>query len=128
MTYAPPASLAKQEAWGTISSTSGTIAYDYTTAVTFYHTSSPTADWTVNFTNVPTTDGYAYNFTIVVPQGATAYKVSAVQIGGSAATVKWAGSTAAPAGNNSKTDIWVFTLFRVSGAWTVLGVQSANFG
>lgn len=126
-----PTTTSLAEVIGTISSTSGTIAYSYDTATVFYHTSSPTsgtAGWVANFTNVPTTADRAYNFTVVVPQGGTASFVSAVQIAGSAATVKWAGSTAAPTGNASKTDVWVFSLIRVSGAWTVLGVQSANFG
>lgn len=118
----------KQEPVAAITATSGTIAYDYATSTVFYHTSAPTADWTVNFTSVPTTNGLTTNFTIIVPQTTTGRAISAVQIAGVAATVKWAGSTANPIGNASKTDIWVFTLIRLSSTWTVLGVQSANYG
>jgi hypothetical protein len=64
--------------------------------------------------------------TVIVTQGATPYIPSALQIAGSAQTIKWAGG-AAPAGTASKIDIFSFVLLRTGSAWTVFGSSSLNF-
>jgi len=63
---------------------------------------------------------------IVVSQGATGYIPSAFQIDGAAQTIKWSGGSA-PGATNSKIDIFSFSLFRRSNAWTVFGAVSANY-
>jgi hypothetical protein len=103
----------------------GTVAHDMTTGATFYHT-SPAANFTANFTNVSTTDNRAIVTALVIVQGSTPYVPTAVQIDGTAQTIKWLGSTA-PTGTASKTDVVSFTLMRVSSAWSVYG-QYSSYG
>lgn len=104
-----------------------TVTYNFTSGAVFYHSTSPSADWTVNFTNLPTTNGKVTTVNIIVPQGSTAYKITAATIDGTVTAIKWVGSSV-PTGNNSKTDIWSFSFLRRANGWTIYGAQSANFG
>lgn len=103
----------------------GVVAHDLSTATTFYHT-SPAANFTCNFTNVSTTNDRVLVAALVISQGATPYVPTAVQIDGSAQTIKWISSTA-PTGTASKIDIISFSLLRSGGAWIVMG-QNSNYG
>ena len=109
---------------GAASSTS--ITYNMTTGATFYHSSvTAGANWTANFTNVPTTDNRSIVATIMVSQGATPYVPSAVQIDGTSQTIKW---TAAypPVGTVNSVDIFSFAFVRSGAAWAmVLGSYSS---
>ena len=95
-----------------------TIICDLDTSSIFYI--SPTSNFTVNFTNVPTTINRTIVVTLILAQ-TTGYYASAVQIGGAGQTIKWSyGSTPVPTAN--KTEIETITLIRTSaGAWVVLG-------
>lgn len=110
--------------------TSGTITTNVLTldwtATNLSYVSSPAANFTINVTNAPTTNDRALSVTVLVTQGATAYIPSALQIGGSAQTIKWSGG-AAPAGTASKIDIFSFILLRTGSAWTVFGSSSLNY-
>ena len=97
----------------------GTVAHDLSNSALFVH-SSISADFTANFTNVPTTDDRTTSVALVLVQGGTAYVPTALQIDGSAQTILWQGS-AAPTGTASKHDIVSFSLIRSGGAWTVVG-------
>jgi hypothetical protein len=109
------------EVLNTKTDATGPVVHDYSTGAIWYH-SSISADFTANFTNVPTTDNRTIVCTLVLVQGANAYIPNAVQIGGAAQTVKWLGSASAPTGNANKVDIVSFTLVRVGSAWAqVLG-------
>lgn len=108
---------------GTI--TSNTLTVDYTTTNIVY-VASPSANFTVNLTNAPTTNDRMMTISVVVSQGATGYIPSVFQIGGVGQTIKWSGG-AAPAGTNSKIDIFSFSMLRRSGTWTVFGAVSANY-
>jgi trimeric autotransporter adhesin len=110
----------------TSSITSNVMTCDYTTGAIYYQSTNPSANFTANFTNVPTTNNKAITFTIFVTQGATAYLPNAVQIEGSAQTIKWAQSTT-PTPTANKIDIFSFTLIRLSDAWTVFGNANTNF-
>ena len=103
----------------------GVVTHDLSTGAVFYHT-SPAANFTANFTNVPTTDSRVLMVTILVNQGATPYIPTAVQIDGVAQTIKWI-ATITATGNASKIDVITFSLVRTSAAWTVLG-QSTYYG
>lgn len=106
---------------------SATTSYDTSLGNIFYHsTVAAAANWTANFTNVPTTDNRTFVATIVVTQGATGYIPNAVQIGGVSQTILWVGGPAPTAGAN-KTEIFAFSLIRTGAAWIVLG-QSASYG
>lgn len=97
----------------------GVVAHDFSTGSIFYHT-SPAANFTANFTNVPTTDNRTNIVTLVIIQGTTPYYPNAVQIGNVAQTIKWIGGSA-PTATANRTEIVSFTLVRQSGLWTVLG-------
>jgi hypothetical protein len=107
------------EVLNTKSSATGTVVHNFLEGAIWYH-SSISANFTANFTNVPTTDNRTISVVLVLTQGATAYIPNAVQIGGAAQTILWQGGTA-PTGNANKTDIVSFTLLRTGSAWTVLG-------
>lgn len=113
------------ETLATKTSATGVVAHDLSTATTFYHT-TPSANFTANFTNVSTTDGRVIVAALVIVQGSTPYVPTAVQIDGTAQTVKWITSTA-PTGTASKTDIVSFSFIRTGSAWNVLG-QYSNYG
>jgi len=100
----------------------GTVIHDLDVATVFYHT-TPAADFTANFTNVPITNDRAISIAITIVQGATAYITNAVQVDGVAQTINWSGGIT-PAGNPNNVDIITFTLFRTSSAWTVIGALS----
>ena len=106
---------------------SSVVAYNYNQGALFYHSTSPAIDWTANFTNLPTTNGKTLTMNIIVPQGATAYKITACNIDGVSQTIKWFGSSA-PSGTINKTDIWACTFIRRATTWTVLASASVNFG
>lgn len=103
----------------------GTVTHDLRTGCVFHH-SSMSANFTANFTNVPTTNDRNVYVVLFLIQGGTARIPSAVEIDGSAQTINWAnGST--PSGNANKKDIASFTLIRTGDAWTVLG-NYATYG
>lgn len=105
-----------------IAGSTGVVNHDVTTGAVFYH-SSPAASFTPNFVNVPVTNNRMLMFTLLISQGSTPYLPTAVQIEGSAQTIKWLIGTA-PSGNASKMDIITFSLMRTSSSWTVLGQSS----
>ena len=98
----------------------GVVAHDLSNGAVFDHTSLA-ADFTANFTNVPTTASRTISVALILTQGATAYMPTAVQIDGAAQTIQWQGGSA-PTGTASGTDIVSVTLIRSSGgAWKVIG-------
>jgi len=102
----------------------GTVVHDYTESAIFWHT-SPAANWTVNFTNVPTTDNRNINFTLVIVQGSTGRYPSAVQINGTPVTLRWASNvTPTPTSTAGAIDIASFSLFRVGSTNYCVGVYS----
>jgi hypothetical protein len=110
----------------TLTGATGTVVHDLSTNGVFYHT-SVAANFTANFTNVPTTTNRVLMATLIITQGTTPYIANAVQIDGVAQTIKWIGS-AAPTGTASKIDIISFSLIRTGSNWVVLGQASVNYG
>lgn len=113
------------ETSSTLTGSTGTVAHNYNTTGIWVH-SSIAANFTANFTNVPTTAGVVISFTLILLQGATAYYPSAVQIDGVAQTINWFEGTA-PSPLANKREIVSFNLLRNSGAWIVFGSYS-TFG
>ena len=103
----------------TLTGATGVVTHDFSGGGIFYHT-TPAANWTANFTNVPTTDNRAIAMVLVINQGATGRYPSAVQVGGSAQTLRWANNSTPVPGAN-KIDICSFTLLRISSTWFVMG-------
>lgn len=107
---------------------SNVLTCDYNNGAIMYQGTAPSANFTINVTNAPTTDGYVLSVSVFVTQGTTGYYPNALQIAGSAQTIKWAGGTApTPTSSSGKIDLYSFTLIRRSSAWTVLGSANLNF-
>ena len=113
------------EKLNTKTSATGTVTHDLSTGSVFYH-SSISNNFTANFTNVPTTNDRALGVTLILAQGGTPYMSTALQIDGSAQTIKWVNNIT-PTGTANKVDIVGFSLIRTGSAWTVLG-QYSTYG
>ena len=111
------------EVVNTLTGATGVITHDYATGSIWYHTGIA-ANFTANFTNVPTTDNRAHVVTLILVQGATPFYPNAVQVNSGAATIKWQDNiTPTPLAN--KTEIVSFSLIRVGAAWVVVGGLSS---
>lgn len=110
---------AVHEAFQTKSNATGVVTHDCSTGQIFYHT-TPSANWTVNLTNLNLASGYATNVTLIVVQGATGYYPNAVQIGGAAQTINWQGN-ATPTPSTSRTDVVSFSILNNGGTYVVFG-------
>ena len=105
----------------------GVNTYNVNNGYIFYHSTSPTANWTADFTNVPTDatmiknqaatpayGGFVVEVKIAAQIGATAYYPNAVRIDGTAQTVIGATATA----STNKFNVWTYHLWRVGSSWT----------
>jgi len=99
-----------QEKYATIANANGTVVHDCANGHIFYHT-TPTANWTANFTNLILTNGYATSFTLVIDQGATPYIANAVQINSNTTTINWQGNTE-PTGTANRKDVVSFSILK----------------
>ena len=113
-----------EEAFGTLTGSTGVVAHDCDNGHVFYHTGA-SGDITANFTNLGLTAEYATNLTVIINQGATPYEVTAVQIGGAAQTIEWQGGSQ-PTGNANGIDSFSFTILNDGGSYVVLG-QMVDF-
>lgn len=121
--------ISMSEAYTLITGATGTVEHDYAESGVFFH-SSISANFTANFTNVPavdSADGNAVSVVLILEQGATAYLPTAVQIAGSAQTIKWADAEQPALGNANQFDVVSFTLIRRDGTWYVLATLT-TFG
>jgi hypothetical protein len=111
----------------TLASNVGTL--DWTAGNIYYIATAPTANMTLNATNVPTDNSKIMTINVLVTQGSTGYLPTVFQIAGSSQTIRWVGGTApTPTSSAGKIDIFSFTMQRTSaGAWIVYGSSSLNF-
>ena len=109
------------EVLNSLSGATGTVTHNLSLGAVWYH-SSISSNFTANFTNVPTTNDRTTSVVLILNQGLTGYLPTAVQIDGSAQTIKWFGT---PVGTASQVDVVSFTLIRTGSAWTVLGAVSS---
>ena len=109
------------EVYAAKTSATGTVVHDFSTGAIWSH-ASIAANFTANFTIVPTTVNRTIVLSLILLQGATPYIPNAVQIDGAVQTLNWQGG-AAPTGGANKKEIVSFTLIRSEAgpAWTVLG-------
>jgi hypothetical protein len=103
----------------------GIVVHDFSTGAIWEHTNI-NANFTANFTNVPTTSNRTIVVTLILNQGSTAYLPIVVQINDSAQTINWANGED-PTGNEDKLDIVSFSLIRSGSTWKVIGSLS-SFG
>lgn len=111
----------------------GVNTYNLQNGNIFYHSTTPTANWTADFTNVPTT--YTINQTSIPAYGGlmvevkvaatlagTAYFPNAVRIDGSAQTLLTQGTTS----TINKFNVWTFQLWRVGSSWTKVVLKTVE--
>lgn len=98
----------------------GTVVHDFSTGAIWYH-SSIASNFTVDLINVSTTTERAQGITLVLAQGVSGFIPNAIQINGSAQTIKWAnGTVPTPSSGAGKVDIVTFSILRISTpAWVV---------
>ena len=113
------------EAIAPITGAAGVVVHDFTSATTFYHTGI-SANFTANFTNVPTAANQSVIMVVMIKQGATGYKITAAQIEGVVVPIVWLGG-AVPIANANKLDVYSFGLLMVDSVWIVTG-QCASYG
>jgi len=106
------------ELFQTINAATGTVTHNWAAGAIFLHT-NPSADFTANFTNVPTTNNYSYSAVLIIVQGATGRRPTAVQIAGVNQTINWANNIV-PSAVSSRRQIFSFSFIRSGGTWTVL--------
>ena len=98
------------------------LTFDTAVSNVAFVATAPTANFTLNVTNAPTTDGRAITVVAFIVQGATGRIPSVLQIAAVGQTIKWQGGAApTPTSTTGKIDVFSFTLIRRSAAWTVLG-------
>jgi hypothetical protein len=114
-----------QEVVQVLTNSSGTVTHDFSLGQIWQHT-TPSGNFTANFTNVPTTGNRSSAVTLILNQGANPYIANAVQIDSVSQTIKWAGGIQ-PAGSGNKTDVLTFIMTYINGTWTVFG-QMSSYG
>lgn len=118
-----------RESVGNVTLASNVGTFDWTTSNVYYIATAPTAAMTFNFTNVPTDNNYIMTTNVMVTQGSTGYIPTALNINGSAATIRWANGLT-PTGTNGvgKIDVFTFSFHRTnSGTWIVFASANQNF-
>ena len=111
----------------TLSIVSGSVSVNFATANNFY-VSSPSANFGVILTNLPTTEDKSTGISIAVVQGATGYFPNSISVNGANQTIRWAtGTNPSPTSSAGKIDFYNFTFIRKSSAWIVLGSSNLNF-
>lgn len=105
-------------------SATGTVTHDFSESNNWLHTSI-SANFTANFTNVPTTGDRMYTFILYLQQGGTGYLATQVQINGVAQTILWSGSMI-PTPGTSSFDVQTFTVIRSGGSWQIFSSLTVN--
>ena len=117
------------EVYTSLTTATGIVVHDCSTGAIFSHTGA-TANWTANFTNVPTTINRVISVAVLVTQGITPRVPSAVQINGVSQSINWQGGVV-PTGNANKKDLVNFTFVSPASTsttmYTVLG-SLASYG
>lgn len=111
---------------GVLTGATGVVAHDYTSSNVWVHTTIA-ANFTANFTNVPTTNNRVINLCLILVQGGTAYYPNAVQIDGVSQSIKWLGAST-PEINANRIEVATFTLLRTGNAWTGTLGSISSFG
>jgi hypothetical protein len=111
----------------TLSIVSGSVSVNFATANNFY-VSSPSANFGVILTNLPTTEDKSTGISLAVVQGATGYFPNVISVNGANQTIRWAtGTNPSPTSSAGKIDFYNFTFIRKSSTWIVLGSSNLNF-
>lgn len=112
-----------KEKFSPLTGATGVVTHDCTNGTIFVH-SNPSANFTVNFTNVNTGTNEVVSFALLINQGSTPRIPTAVQINNFVQTLSWQGGIT-PTGNANKKDLVNFTVFLTTGTNVVLGSLSS---
>jgi hypothetical protein len=94
----------------------------------FYISASPSANFTLDVQNVPTTDLKVTSISFITVQGSVGYYPNVFKINGVTQTIRWSGGlNPIPTSTSGDIDIFNFTLIRRSGSWIVLANINADF-
>ena len=107
----------------TIGGASGVVAHDCSSNQTFYHNYISGAI-SPNFTNLSISSGEATVTKLILDQGATAYDIEAVSVGGTESSLVWEGSRPSPVAN--QVSFAKFEILRISNSYTVIGAFSST--
>lgn len=114
-----------QEAFVTLTNSTGTVNHDCSNGHIFYHT-NPSSDWIINLTNLSLEQEYSTTIKIIVNQNDPAYMPTSLQIGGVLQSIKWQGNSQ-PSGTVLGIDTVIFNILNDGGTYFVMG-QGSSFG
>ena len=110
-----------------VSIVSGSATANFNDGGLFYIASAPSANFTLNVTNVPNVNLRSQTVSVVVTQGATGYIPNIFMIGGVSQTIRWLGGSApTPTSSAGKIDIFNFTIFRTSSSTLIIANSNLN--
>ena len=110
-----------------ISIVSGSATANFNDGGLFYIANAPSANFTLNVTNVPNVNLRSQTVSVVVTQGATGYIPNVFMIGGVSQTIRWLGGSApTPTSSAGKIDIFNFTIFRTSSSTIIIANSNLN--
>lgn len=115
-----------QESIITLNGATGVVDHDCSGGMIFNHIGI-NSNFTVNLLNLNLDPGFGTTVSCILNQGNTAYVANALRIAGTTQTVRWQGNSIAPSGSPNKKEVVSFSIYNVSGAYTVLG-QLVSFG
>lgn len=115
----------------TATALSANITMDLIDGAVLYLTTNASANGTLNLRgnstismNTLMSTGQSMTLAVAVTNGATAYRISNVQVDATEVTPKWSGGTAPTASANS-IDVYAFTVFKTGSAtYTILGSKT----
>ena len=110
-----------------LSIVSGSATANFTDGALFYISSSPSANFTLNVTNVPNVSLRSQTISVVVTQGSTGYIPNVFLLDGVSQTIRWLnGSAPTPTSSSGKIDIFNFTIFRTSSSTIIIANSNLN--
>lgn len=84
-------------------------------------------NYTINFTNVPTTNGRIITASVINYSGTNGYIPSAIKINGTSQAFVWQDGVTPTSGAPSKYDFFNFVIFRNADAWAVVANSVGSF-
>lgn len=108
-----------QELVNAVAAPTSTQVFDWLNGAVFYVTGI-TTNFTANITNLPLTANRSYVVAFVLVQGSTPYMLNALQVGGSATTIRWNNATA-PTGTANRWELVSFVMIYTGVSWIALG-------
>ena len=115
-----------QESFTTLNGATGIVDHDCSAGMIFNHIGI-NSNFTVNLVNLNLDPGFATTVSFILNQGNTAYVANALRIDSATQMIKWQGNSIAPSGSPNKKEVISFSIYNISGAYTVLG-QLVSFG